>query len=39
MAVMIDERVAGGRPSRPVKVEVNGASLSRLAMLVAGLGK
>ena len=30
MSLIIDERVAGGRPTRPAKVEVNRTALTRL---------
>ncbi|MEO2106253.1 MAG: hypothetical protein ABGZ36_11505 [Actinomycetota bacterium] len=37
MSVMIDERVAGGRPTRPVKYEIRRPALGRVFGLVTAL--
>ena len=37
VSVMIDERVAGGRPTRPVKYEIRRPALGRVFGLVTAL--
>lgn len=37
MSIIIDERVAGGRPTRPVTVSVRQTSLGKIAAMVSTL--